>query len=320
MRSRNGERQAYATELRQLAQWGERTADVRDRAPRPRSWSSPLPPSMVPVPPPQTPLPPSMVRVRVPPTPPPRSIVPAAPARTAQRSVPPKAVDVPVDVEELSPDEEALRIPRPGAVRWLGRALIWLMLIGGGVFAGQRLPPQAVDRARGGALAVVARVRSALAATASPVPQTAAVPRSTVIASTPARPREPVTPSAPIEVGIPAVPVSALPVARPLPVFAPRPVARAPVVATAVAAPPAALAPPATVAESPKPAATVAELPKPAATVAELPKPTTPPPSPPPPAATPAAPVVHAAPAPAPGSLEDLIRREVEAESKKKGH
>jgi hypothetical protein len=233
-------------------------------------------------------------------------------ARAAQATWP-ATTRWPQPVLSYAPDPEIPIDPveafsyRPRGLGWFGIAVAWLATITTSALIATTLPAHAPTHAR--ALAAVAAVL--------------ATPAAASVASPPRPPTPPVAAAAP-QPEVPTIPISAIPMVsfaaapRPTVSFAAAPRPTAVPSAPAPAAPPAVHVAPRKV--TPRVAAPqAAARPAPAPVAAAPPAPAT---SAPHVAAAPVKPV-QAAPAPASTagmSLDDLIRREVQAESAKHAH
>jgi hypothetical protein len=348
-----GRRESYSGDLARVAQrasFAPELASMKStwRAPRPASWPPPLPADRIPVPPPGRALavapapsipPPPYARPASYPPPAASGVMPVARAPQApalgfappaSRSfVAPAPRAVPASRARLDDNPFARR--RSSGRRWA--TLLFFMALVGGAVAVFELRPDLIPPAVRRPVAVwvadpvrqwVGDARAFVAARVTPTPQgqglapvvpsTPAPPSAQTVASTlmpsvVAAPQAITAASSPAPASgksdPPVVDVSTLPVAHGDTV----PAARALPRVTSAAPPPRAVAPspappPRAVAASPAPRPTPA--PRPAALAEEAPSPKAAPPP------------VNTAPAPAPGSLDDLIRKAVEAESKKK--
>ena len=278
------------------------------RTMRPPSWSPPLPVHRVPVPPPGA----ASRSVSTRPAP-----MPSAPPHS--RSSRPMPLPT-VTRSTMRPVSAALPsdavFPRRGGGRTRWVLAFAALSFAGGVVARDQAPTNLMDRARSEATFYTNRIASRIATlrgmtgTGSPASSQPSAPPSVEATGLGATPTgTPNTASRPASAGLqpgpsapPEVNVLSLPIASPT-APAPKPVARAPV-AVAPATPPtpvhARSAPASAAADnaeaSPEPAPKAPEPPKAAAPAA--------------------APTANAAPF-VPGSLEDLIRKEVEKEQKK---
>ena len=280
------------------------------RTMRPPSWSPPLPLHRVPVPPPG----PASRSVSTRPAP----MMPSStPHRQSSRPMPLPAVTRSTMRPVSAALPSAAIFPRRGGSRFRWVLALAALSFAGGVVARDKAPTNLMDRARSEATFYTNWIADRIATlrgmtwTGSPASrQPSAAPSVEAMGPGATATGMPSTASHPASAGLqpgppapPEVNVLSLPIASPT-APAPKPVARAPV----------AVAPPATPAPAvharSAPASTVADnaeaSPEPAPRATEAPKV----------AAPAAAPASSAAPF-VPGSLEDLIRKEVEKEQKK---